>query len=139
MPRAPQLGQKPRFLQLKATRVLGVTGIAAHAQKAVLEAPACEVGLELLRNVRGEVGALGSQVRLERRVAFLDDLIEERPLRAVAHISRGSDAQLGFRASRQRQHVRILARSDCGSGYQAQRQSWQAQSQCRDIDRDTQH
>jgi len=63
-----------------------MTGFAAHAQKAVLEAPALEVGLELLRDVRGEVRALRSQVRLKRWVVFLDDLIEERAFRAVAHI-----------------------------------------------------
>jgi len=132
-------GAEAALLAAESDQVLGVTGIAAHPQKAVLEAPALEVSLQLLRDIRGEVRALRSQVRLERRVVFLDDLIEERALRAVTQIRRRPLAQLGFRAGRQRQHDRILAKSDCGSGYQAQRPSWPAQSQCRDVDRDARH
>jgi len=100
----------------ESNQVFGMTGVAAHSQKAVLKAPALEVVLELLLHIPRQVRALRRQVRLERRVVFLDELIKEPTLRAVAHIRRRADTRAGFPASRRRQHDRILAKLSTGSG-----------------------
>jgi hypothetical protein len=57
--------------------VLGMTGIAAHAQETMLETPALEVPLELLLHIPRQVRALRRQVRLECGIVFLDELIKE--------------------------------------------------------------
>jgi len=109
MRRTPQLGQKPLRTTTEGDQVLGVTTVAAHAKEAMLEAAALEVVLELLLHIPRQVRALRRQVRLERGVVFLDELIKEGALRAVAHIRRRNGARPGFPASRRRQHDRILA------------------------------
>jgi len=95
--------------------------VTAHAQEAVLEAAALEVGFEFLLNISRQGRAPCRQVLLERRVVFLNDLIEEGALRAVALIRRRIHTLAGFPASRQRQHDRIRARFCWPSEYQAQR------------------
>ena len=65
-----------------------MTGIAAHAQETVLETPALEEVLEFLLDIYGQSVVLRRQIRLERWVILLDELIEEGSLRAVAHIRR---------------------------------------------------
>ena len=77
--------------------MLGMTSIAAHAQETMLETPALEVFLELLLNISRQGIALRRQVRLERRIVFLNELIKNGALGAVAHIRRHVDT----RASRQ--------------------------------------
>ena len=63
---------------------------------------------------------------LGRWEVFLNDLIEEGTLRAVAHVRRRIHTLAGFPASRQRQYGRIRARFCWPSGYQAQRDRWPA-------------
>jgi hypothetical protein len=122
MRRAPQLGQQPRRLQLNATRCGTATAIA-DAQEVVLEAAALEVVLELRFDIRRQVRALRRQMRLERLELLLDELAEERALRAVAFVYKRTNPRARFPASRQRQHDRILAGS-CGvSNYRARQLS----------------
>lgn len=59
-------------------------------------------------------------MRFERGVVFLNKLLKEGALRAVAHIRRRAATRTSFPASRRRQHDRILAKSSSGSGYQAE-------------------
>jgi hypothetical protein len=96
----------------EGNQTLGMTGIAAHAQETVLETPALEVVLELLLNISRQGIPLRRQVRLERRIVFLDDLVKEGALRAVTHIQRRANTRPGFPASRQWLHARVLARVD---------------------------
>jgi hypothetical protein len=63
MRRAPQLGQKPRRLQLNATS-FSAWQLSQRAQKPVLEPPAFEIRLELLLHV-----AVGRKLRLPARGA----------------------------------------------------------------------
>ena len=63
---------------------------------------------------------------LGRWEVFLNDLIAEGTLRAVAHVRRRIHTLAGFPASRQRQYGRIRARFCWPSGYQAQRNRWPA-------------
>ena len=86
----------------ESDQVLGMTGIAAHAQETMLETPALEVFLELLLNISRQGIALRHQVRLERGIVFVNDLVKEGALRAVAHIRRRADTRTGFPASRPR-------------------------------------
>ena len=65
----------------------------------MLKAAALEVTLKLLLNIPRQIGFLRFEVLLERRVIFVNDLIEERPLRAVAHIDPCTHVQTGFPAS----------------------------------------
>jgi hypothetical protein len=51
MRRAPQLGQKPRRLQLYAHQLLGTAGVAAHPQEAVLQTAAFEVFVEFALDI----------------------------------------------------------------------------------------
>jgi len=78
-----------------------MTGIAAHAQETVLETPALEVVLELLLHIPRQDRALRRQVFLERRVILVNNLIEEGPLLAMAHIRRRAATRTGFPASQQ--------------------------------------
>jgi len=84
--------------------------IAADPQETVLETPALEVLLELLLHIPRQGRALCGQMCLERGIVFLNKLIKEGALRAVAHIRRRTCARPGFPASRRRQHDRILAK-----------------------------
>ncbi len=90
-----------------------MTGLATHPQETVLEASAFEVLVELVLDIPRQRGSLSRQVRLERGVVFFDQLVKEGTFRAMAFVERRSNAGTGFPASRQRQHVRILAKSSC--------------------------
>jgi hypothetical protein len=90
--------------------------ITAHPQETVLEPAALEVVLELLLDIPGQGHTPCHQVGLERRIVFLDKLVKEGMFRAMALVDRRANARTGFPASRQRQHVRILARWSCVSG-----------------------
>ena len=61
--------------------MLRMATVAAHPPKTVLETPALVVLLELLPHISGQVRALRRQVRLERGIVFLDELIKEGALR----------------------------------------------------------
>lgn len=65
-----------------------MTSFAAYPQKSGLETPALEVVLELLLQVYQQVRTPRRQVRLEHGIVFLDELIKERALGAVAHTRR---------------------------------------------------
>jgi len=109
-------GTKATLLAAESNQMLRMATVAAHPQKTVLETPALEVFLELLLNISRQVRALRRQVRLERGIVFLDELIKEGALRAVTHIRRRADTRTGFPASRKRQHDRILAKLSTGPG-----------------------
>lgn len=93
-------GTKAAFLAAEGNLVLGMTGVAAYSQKAVLETPALEVVLELLLHIPRQICALRQKLRFECGVVFLDELIEKGSLRAVAHVWRRAAARTGFLASR---------------------------------------
>ena len=98
-----------------------MAAIAADPHEPVLEPAAPEVVLKLALDIRRQGRTLHRQVRLERRVVVLNELIKEGALRAVAFVDKRTNSRTGFTASRQRQHDRILARSCCVSNYQARR------------------
>ena len=77
-----------------------MTGVAAHPQEAVLKAAALEVIPELLLNIPRQDRALRRQVSLEGGIVFLDKLIKESALRAMARVHRRADTRTGFPASR---------------------------------------
>ena len=111
---APRTAARAEAAAFTAERdqVLGMTGAAANSKKTMLEASTLEVALELLLHISGQGVALRRQVRLERRVVFLDDLLEEGALRPMAHIRRRAPARTGFPASRQWLHARVPASVD---------------------------
>jgi len=76
-------------------QVLGMAGVAAHAQKAMLQATAAEVVLEFPLHVRRQRAFLLGHVGDERRVVLLDDLVEERTLGPVALVWRSATSPLG--------------------------------------------
>ncbi len=84
--------------------------MAAIAREALLETAIFEVILDLLLGIRRQIGTLRHPVRLERRVVFHNELINEGAYRAMARIHRRADTRAGIPASRQRQHARIVAR-----------------------------
>jgi hypothetical protein len=65
-----------------------MAAVATHPQEPVLETPALEVVLEFLLDISGQGIVLHRQMRLERGIVFLDDLIKEGALRAVALMRR---------------------------------------------------
>jgi hypothetical protein len=82
--------------------VLVLAVFTAYTQKTVLEAAALEVILELPLDIPRQDRALGRKMGLERGIAFLDKLVKERSLRALALVTQSTDARTGFPASRQR-------------------------------------
>jgi hypothetical protein len=96
-------------LAAERDQVLGMATVATQPQETMLETTALEVFLKLLLHIPRQIRALRRQARRERGIVFLDELIEEGPLRAVAHIQWRTDTRTGFPASRRRQHDRILA------------------------------
>jgi len=65
--------------------------------------------LEFPPHVLRQHPALGGPMRFESRIVFLDKLIKESQLRAMALVTKRTLAQTGFPASRQLQHNRVLA------------------------------
>ncbi len=106
-------GAKTAAFATERHEVLGMTSLAPNPQKTVLEAPAFEVLVELALDIARQCRSLSRQVGLERGIVVFDKLIKEGAFRAMAFIDRRSNAQTDFPASRQRQHVRILAKSSC--------------------------
>jgi len=90
-----------------------MAALAPHAQKSMFKAAAFEVLVELALDIPWQCASLRRQVDLERRIVFFDRLVKEGTFRAMAFIARRSNARTGFPASRQRQHVRILAKLSC--------------------------
>jgi hypothetical protein len=84
--------QTPDSLQLqiaaKRHQVLAMAALATHPWKTVFETAALEVSLELLCHIPRQRRALDRQLRLERRVVILNELIKEGAFRAVAHVRR---------------------------------------------------
>jgi hypothetical protein len=96
----PAAGAETPFLTAERDQVLRVAAITAYPQEAMHQAPALQVRLELLVDVPGQGLTLRRQVRLERRVVFVYELIKESALRAMAHIRRCGDTRAGFPANR---------------------------------------
>ena len=67
--------------------MLGVTGLAAHPQKPVLETVAFQVVLELAVHVIRQFPALFRQMASERRVVFFDDPLEQGLLGPVTLVT----------------------------------------------------
>lgn len=97
------------------SKPFGVATLTPHAQKAVLEAPAFEVLLELSLHVGGQGPLFGGALSEKGGVVPLDDLIEQRVLGLVTRIcrrrgrSRGGASLQGARA-RQGGAERLRAR-----------------------------
>ena len=68
-------------------QMLGVTGLAAHPQKPVLETAAFQVVLELAVHVIRQLSPLLRQMASERRVVFFDDPIEQGLLEPVTLVT----------------------------------------------------
>ncbi len=81
MRRAPQLGQNPRRLQLKAIRCSPWQD-SQRTRRTPLEATALEVGREFLLHVVRQRSALPGQEFDERRVVLRDDAVGECSVRA---------------------------------------------------------
>ena len=86
-PRAAAGAKTPTFTA-EGDQVISMAAVAMHPQKPVIETPALEVIVELLLHITRQVRALRRQVRLERGIVFLNELIKEGALGAVAHIRR---------------------------------------------------
>jgi len=89
--------------------MLRAAPVAAHPQESMLKASALEVFFERLLHVPRQFLSLRRQVRLERGIVFLDELIKESPLGAMAHIRWRTGTCADFPAGGQQQWGRILA------------------------------
>jgi hypothetical protein len=90
MRRAPQLGQKPALLAGIRHQPLGTAVLADHAQEAVLEHAAAQVGLELLAHILGQRAVFYLTAREKVRPMRLHQRIQQRALGTVRRIaSRG--------------------------------------------------
>jgi hypothetical protein len=96
----PAAGAKAAPSTTERHQVLSVARVAAHPQKAMLQASAAQVVLEFpLHLVRQRAFLLGRQDG-ERRVALLDDLVEQRVLGPVALVRGRAAGPLGSCACR---------------------------------------
>jgi len=68
-------------------QMLGVTGLAAHPQKAVFQPAAFQKFFEFSLYIVRQFPALFCHKRCERRVILIDDLIEQRLLRPVTLVT----------------------------------------------------
>ena len=64
--------------------MLGMAGVAAHPQKAMLQAAAAQVVVEFLLHLVRQRALLLGHMGDERRVVLLEDLVEEPVLGPVA-------------------------------------------------------
>jgi hypothetical protein len=78
--------------------MLRVALLAAHTQEAVLQSATGQVGVELLLDEIGQRNALLRKMRTKLGEILLDDLVEQRTFRAVAHIDRRRGHTPGIRA-----------------------------------------
>ena len=92
----PTAGAKTASFTAERHQVLGMAGVAAHPQKAMLQAPATQVLFEFLLHVFRQETLLLGHVGDERRVVLLDDLVEERPLGPVALVRGCAPVPLGI-------------------------------------------
>ena len=96
----------------------------------MFEAATFEVDLELALDIARQYSSLSRQVCLERGIVVFDKLIKEGTFRAMTYtdvlmpreagcrerlpfVDRRANARTGIPASRQRHHIRILAKSYC--------------------------
>ena len=79
---------------------LGTTVLADHAQEAVLEHAAAQVGLELLADISGQRAALRFDPYNEVRVVRLYQRVQQRALGRVARVPRTGVGGRQWRASR---------------------------------------
>ena len=93
----PAAGAKAARLAAERHRVLGMAGVAAHPQKALLQAAATQVVFEFLLHIVRHGALLLGHVGDERRVVLLDDLVEESPLGPVALVRGCAPVPLGTR------------------------------------------
>ena len=87
--------------------MLGVAGLATHAQKPMFEVAAFEVILELALDIRQQRCAVRGHPVGERRVVRIDELVEACGLRAVAFIANSATGRAGILAGLG--HDRVLA------------------------------
>jgi hypothetical protein len=80
--------------------MLGMAGVAAHPQKAMLQAPTTQVILEFLLHVVRQRALLPGHMGDERQVVLLDDLVEKSPLGPVALVRGSAPDPLGSRTCR---------------------------------------
>jgi hypothetical protein len=78
--------------------MFAVAGLAAHTQKAVFEAAAFEVVLELALDVVGQGAALRGHPVGERGVVRVDELVKESVFRPVAFIANSATGRAGILA-----------------------------------------
>src|SRR5690606_682100 len=83
--RAARRAESPA-LAAEGDELLGVAVLAAHAQKAVLEATALQIRRELLLHVLRQRPARRFARRDEFGVVALDELVEQRRLGTVARV-----------------------------------------------------
>jgi hypothetical protein len=84
-----------------------MTGITTQPQKAVFEATASEVVLELALDILWQRCAVRGHLVGERGVVRIDELVEEGSLWAVAFIANSATGRAGIRADLS--HDRFLA------------------------------
>jgi hypothetical protein len=109
-------GAKPAAFTTVRHQTLGIATVTTYPQEAILKATAFKVLVELALDIPRQCASLRRQVDLERRIVFFDKLVKEGSFRTVAFIARRTKVSTGFPASRQRQQVRILAKSSCLTG-----------------------
>lgn len=86
--RAPQLGQKPRFLQEKATSLSAWQRSHNHPQEAVVEYAAAQVFLEFLAHLGWQRAVFGLKTREEVWVVRLCQRVQQRALGSMARVAR---------------------------------------------------
>jgi hypothetical protein len=99
-------GAKAAALAAERQQMLGVAGLAAKAQKAVLQAAALQVAVERLSHMAGQLFAGLDQVFDKGRVMPLDELVEQRLLGPVALVAARRRACSGRSWRGLRGHVR---------------------------------
>jgi len=99
---------------------LGTTVLADHAQEAVLEHAAAQVGLELLAHILGQRAVFGLKTRDEVRVVRLDQRVQQRALGQVARVTRSGVGGRQWRAHLglppgcgQARHAALRCRDGC--------------------------
>jgi hypothetical protein len=80
--------------------MLGVTAVATHPQKTVLEAAALEVCLELPLDIAGQRRTPRRQLRLEFGIVFFNKLVKEGAFRPMPRVNERSNTRTGFPADR---------------------------------------
>jgi len=92
-------GAEATALATEGDQMFAVAGLAAHAEKAVFEAAAFEVILELALDILWQRCAVRGHPVSERGVVRVDELVEESVFRPVAFIANSATGRAGVLAS----------------------------------------